>query len=72
MGDRCVLVDAHGFRVINIPDGRVRIIVGKDTITARYMDRTIHGASGTMMGRSGIGIAAPRHYEILRGELITP
>lgn len=70
-GDKRVFVHAPECEVFNLESGCVKVLVGnRDMITVKYLEKSMHSVTKTWMNLPGIGIDAPRGYDIKREELI--
>jgi len=70
-GDGHVLASSDADFMHAYPDQPVRITMANgDFLTIHCMSVCVHGRTRARMRRPGIGIEAPRHYDILREELI--
>lgn len=71
MADRSVFVCASGLPVGDLADGGAKIFMPNgDTIIAKWFATTIHSEGKHRLNCPGIGILAPREYDIKREELL--
>lgn len=70
-GDCRIFVHAPECEVFNLESGAIKIMMPNgDMITAKYMEKTMHSVTKRWMNLPGVGIIAPKGYDIKREELI--